>query len=338
MNDTSKRIEWIDIAKGITMILIVWGHNLDTTSLLFRVITSFAVATFMFLSGWFHKQNISFKEFVYKKLITLVRPYYIFGIIFLTVYTIYKGYDISGLKALYFGGKTILGEVEFDGPLWFFLCLFIVSIYYYCLKKIMPNKLILLLVLIILSCIGRNFLLIQRLPYSMDAALYWLLFYGLGDMFRENKDKILINVNVYTYVLLWIVSVIALVMYPYACNRDLILKSFTVVGYLIGLVSAFGGIFIVLECSKFISRKSKILKRIFTFYGVNSLIITAVSNPIRDFGYGILIWGLTGTFYQGVFFRELQIIGTLLLCIPVVVIINSYFPNIVGKNKSHKTC
>ena len=46
----SKRIEWIDIAKGILIVLVVLGHS-EISGIAASVINSFHMAAFFFLAG-----------------------------------------------------------------------------------------------------------------------------------------------------------------------------------------------------------------------------------------------------------------------------------------------
>lgn len=46
----SKRIEWIDIAKGILRVLVVLGHS-EISGVAASVINSFHMAVFFFLAG-----------------------------------------------------------------------------------------------------------------------------------------------------------------------------------------------------------------------------------------------------------------------------------------------
>ena len=49
MNEKNKRIEWIDIFKGLAIILVVIGHS---TGQFNGYIYQFHVAAFFFISGW----------------------------------------------------------------------------------------------------------------------------------------------------------------------------------------------------------------------------------------------------------------------------------------------
>ncbi len=53
----SKRLDFIDIAKGIGIILVVTGHLLPVAAGLHVLIYSFHMPLFFFLSGFFLRQD-----------------------------------------------------------------------------------------------------------------------------------------------------------------------------------------------------------------------------------------------------------------------------------------
>ena len=64
-----KRIEYLDIARGIGILLVVLGHN-DFAALspfFHQVIYSFHIPLFFFLSGYFINASISFFEYSRKR-------------------------------------------------------------------------------------------------------------------------------------------------------------------------------------------------------------------------------------------------------------------------------
>ena len=78
MTDIHKkqRIEYIDIAKGICIILVVYAH-IDTTILDYKIgifFDSFRMPLYFFLSGLFFKQYSGIFEFTIKKINNLIVP------------------------------------------------------------------------------------------------------------------------------------------------------------------------------------------------------------------------------------------------------------------------
>lgn len=85
----SNRIEWIDAIKGLAMILIVWGHCQQPSSLkLF--LTSFHVPVFFALSGILFTIKNGGGKNVWKKLLI---PYITFSLLAVLCYWIYDTYN-----------------------------------------------------------------------------------------------------------------------------------------------------------------------------------------------------------------------------------------------------
>ena len=61
-----KRIDYIDIARGIAIICMVIGHNPWNTTLT-NVIYSFHMPLFIIVSGIFFEDNENFSDFIKKK-------------------------------------------------------------------------------------------------------------------------------------------------------------------------------------------------------------------------------------------------------------------------------
>ena len=78
----SSRLKWADIAKGIGIVLVVWGHS----SLPFEFrkwVYSFHMPLFFILSGYFYKsQKYGFTDFFLRKLRTLIIPYFFLNFAF----------------------------------------------------------------------------------------------------------------------------------------------------------------------------------------------------------------------------------------------------------------
>src|SRR5829696_4262817 len=81
----SKRIEYIDIARGICILLVVMGHNdfAVVSPFVYKVIYSFHMPLFFFLSGYFLNIRPGFWAFFKKRFNSLLKPY------FFTIFLIY---------------------------------------------------------------------------------------------------------------------------------------------------------------------------------------------------------------------------------------------------------
>lgn len=88
-----RRIVWIDIAKAICIILVVIGHYIPETHPLWygemrNVIYTFHMPLFMFASGYIYiatKKEISYSNFLWKKVKRLMIPYLIVSVLVVTI-------------------------------------------------------------------------------------------------------------------------------------------------------------------------------------------------------------------------------------------------------------
>lgn len=141
----SKRIEWIDIAKGILIVLVVLGHS-EISGVAASVINSFHMAVFFFLAGLTIKLNENKNLFIVKRLKGLIMPYIVLAFIFLGYqfmkYKIIGGYKFdlkSGLFSIFIPVSGRISTTVYG--LWFLPCLFLANIavyglgYLYRIKK-----------------------------------------------------------------------------------------------------------------------------------------------------------------------------------------------------------
>lgn len=321
-----KHIEWVDILKGIGILLVVLGHQLDNDFTLFKYIYSFHMPLFFFISGFLFPSNCyknNLKDYIYKKQITLIRPYFVFGFISLFIYTIYRGYDISGLKALYIANRKMIQSPEFDTPLWFLPCLFVVSIAFYVMNMYIKNEKLILAITFVLSILGYKTLNNPILPFTADSGLYYLLFFVFGFIIKRRYDNL--------SKLLRFCFPVALLLNIYAWFYKGNIHIY-ILDYFIVTLLALSGIVVYLSIAILISTNANArIKAILSFFGKNSLSFMALHNPVRDFVFGIILWSMKGNFDVNKYTRLENFIGTIICCLPFVVLINEYFPFILGK-------
>jgi len=187
----SKRINYIDVARGIGILLVVMGHNdfAAISPFMHKFIYSFHMPLFIFLSGYFLNTLTPFWTFVKKRFNGLLKPY------FFTLFMIYF-FSVSFEKMSFANAitrivKSLYGTgIYIDWvQLWFLPHLFVVSIYAYLFYKIVGRInsrwirwLILLLSLFVatlylktffpfpLNVFGKSYNLFG-LPFSLDLVL-----------------------------------------------------------------------------------------------------------------------------------------------------------------------
>src|SRR5215510_11051547 len=77
INAVAKRVAYVDIAKGIGIILVVMGHNdfALISPFAHKLIYSFHMPMFFFMSGMFFKPDIPFWSFLQSRFKRVLKPF-----------------------------------------------------------------------------------------------------------------------------------------------------------------------------------------------------------------------------------------------------------------------
>lgn len=327
-----KRNRYIDTIKAIGIFLVILGHH---ETIFTQYIYSFHMPLFFFLSGIFHKNYTSYKIFFEKKVKSLIIPYFFFAItLFLFWLVIGRYFGEAKLKntpvlEAFMGiltGMQMSGfsSMEWGIILWFLLTLFIVTNIYYFLNR-NNNIFLIIIVNILLGIIGYYYNYYK--PTYLDiwhftVALNAIQFYSIGAIL---KDKVL-NLNKISYKYILILFIINWISCYYNGKIDMQSLSYGN-NILLFYISAFSGIGFIICLIKSLD----IYNKFFDFIGSNTLVILAYHNRCMTFIK--LIFMITGiniinnnTIYN-IFFSIMQ----LLICVPIIIILNKYFPKFIGK-------
>lgn len=143
--DSTKRIRWIDVAKGLCMFFIVLGHvckaNYRTDPL--RIFCySFNAQAFFFLSGYTFMGvttltkgkflNINVRAYILKWIDRVLYPYFVWGTISIFIFFLMGKFGIidedtrllPNFIGLLFGNSTS-SYFQWNRPLWFLPCIFL---------------------------------------------------------------------------------------------------------------------------------------------------------------------------------------------------------------------
>ena len=269
----NKRIEYIDIAKGIGILLVVLGHNSIKIEhpIVFRVIYSFHMPFFFLLSGLFFNSEYSFFKLTRKRFDTLLKPFIAHLVIIYTVYILFTKMDLTTIflrlgKALYAGPATLEWV-----PLWFLPHLFLVNLLAFVLIKLIYNRLpqlwMRLLLLAVMIGVGvatlRNFLQVsfpimghsfdfRGLPWSADLLLITTAFFILG---YEIRRSILEKTVVILYAVFGLIAALLLFVglhIFFKTNIDFYQRSYDMI---VSTLEAISGSALILYLSKWIDEK-----------------------------------------------------------------------------------
>lgn len=196
-----KRIDYIDVAKGIGILCIVVGHCLTKGTVLRRWLFVFHVPYFFIVTGIIFKKEEA-RKFIKDKFMRLMIPYYIAGILSIFIYLIIGHYKeiadeqylrfIPNIATLVYGNSRF-GYMQWNNPLWNVPCFFaVVIIFNFILNKIgkaKRAKMLLLLVCALSWCVGylTSNILSLWLPLQLETALAMLIFISVGYT-RSNEN------------------------------------------------------------------------------------------------------------------------------------------------------
>lgn len=275
----TNRNSTVDITKGIGIILVVLGHNsmvLHEPGVLFRVIFSFHMPLFFFLSGIFLKESSQFNKFIISRVDSLLKPYFVIlttlGVINLlagvaTTGTVYPAHFRYFAGMLYGTGSTIAWDAWDWMPLWFLPHLFLSSAFALLILKSLHSSRVCLvyLVVVILLVLDVCFLGYRwrqgpirlgsleilpwiGLPWSLDLLPITSAFVIVGSLLSRHIQ--LMNFN--SAGLLISVSIFFCLHYFFNETIDLNLRIYG--SFFISTLQAILGIYICLNLSCFLKR------------------------------------------------------------------------------------
>ncbi|WP_187355461.1 acyltransferase family protein [Paenibacillus tengchongensis] len=285
-----ERIKWIDVAKGIGIVLIVLSHNNLPTG--FReFLFSFHVPLFFFLSGLTsHKHITGFKEFFLKKIKSLLVPYFTIAFITFIFWLFIRRFDLDILNVDpvkpfigIFYGNGFDPWMIFNAPLWFLPCLFTVEIIFSCVLLLSRKNAYISMYLVLFCLLGflDQLYMPFRLPWGFDAALVAVVFYGAGFLLKD----ILAMLNLRTQLLVFV----SCVLVSYITNINMGMNDINWMiysNYFLFVLSAFAGIGGCIIISQWIKSFG-----ILEFIGRFSLIIFGFQVLALKFTKGVFVYG-----------------------------------------------
>jgi fucose 4-O-acetylase-like acetyltransferase len=196
----SYRNQTLDITKGLGILLVVLGHNwmvLHEEGELFRIIFSFHMPLFFFLSGMFLRNCGSFKEFTTSRANSLVKPYFatllLVGLFRWCIEAI-KAKSVPldfwrVIQGIFYGTGRTIDWV----PLWFLPHLFVVSVVAFLTIRVVTSVQAQIFLAIVSLGVGAFILNPADLPWSIDLLPITLSFLLTGYLCRNIVKSMSLN-------------------------------------------------------------------------------------------------------------------------------------------------
>jgi acyltransferase len=279
-----KRISWIDIARGIGIIFVIYAHVFYVlgSSGYSYLLYAFHIPLFFFLSGVVFNKPSSLIAFLKKSVKRLLVPYFIFAFMMYGLWAFHVKTTNTNINSpevtrqffsIFYGNSN--NGLVFNDALWFLPALFVTRIAFSFITKVIVKRTYILLILLFFSVVGYLLSVSAptiKLPFGIETVFSAIVFYGLGFLWnRSEKAKEFVFNNKYLLfpILLVSGSILATVDFNHY-GHPIDMRTNQLNNYFLFYTNAFLGIFTWLAFSKILNNNS-ILETI----GKNSLILFA---------------------------------------------------------------
>jgi fucose 4-O-acetylase-like acetyltransferase len=299
--NTHNRIEYIDWAKALGMLTIIWGH-IKLTGWSNDFVYAFHIPFFFFLSGIVFSKDryVDFKHFFMRKVKTLLYPYLIFSVATWAFWALYSYFTHASVKSYWmpllqtFVAQGSGGFLEHNVPLWFVTCLFCVEMLYWMISRLKDGTNL----VVSLLCALVGYLLVYHckfwdfrlLPWSFESALMAMPFFALGNLLvkRISHENIIKAVRSHKWICIG-GMLIGFALTAFIGHRNgVVSMGHSRLGNnpLVFYVTAFVGIVSMLVLCILVSglfAQENRLSLGVKWFGKNSFNAMAIHNPLRAF-------------------------------------------------------
>ena len=309
----NNRTTWIDISKGIGIILVIIGHT-SIPNFLTILIFSFHMPLFFVISGFlFNKKKYldNFSNFIYKKSSTLLWPFYTFSLLTILINYTNSSLIINNENLT----NLILGNDSLNTPLWFLTALFSVELLFFIALKYFKNSNYLLVIGLIITIGFINSIFFKlSFFFNLHIAFIALLFFTIGWLLKKYDYIRFINEISIKYILFISLLMIFIVF----SNERIDMYSMTFGNIIYFIIGSILGSILIIFISLKVSNKH-FISQFLSFFGKHSLPLLAIHTIIPKLTKNIFLNLPLG----------LDKILNLLILIFIVYLINRYFSSLL---------
>ena len=354
-----KRITYLDIAKGIGMILVLLGHLQNDTIFSFSPyilsmcswIFSFHMALFFIISGMLmavKKENDKdIRSFIKKRFRSIMIPYFWFSLIyiFIVLYSLFID-KVVPLKTLFIQLWYVLSMYGMN-VLWFLPALFAGEILFVFLTQHFKNHRSIIAMLLLLGAVITVNQLRLNLPNDPEiyvrinelittlirpvfACSYIFIGFYIYKGFEFFRSKVS---NTLPIIVISLPILLVINIYINTLNRPVDFRSMVLNNYPMYYLSSVCGSLSIILISMLLS-KTRMKDRLITFYGVNSLTFMAVHNNSAIMRLSLLTAMYINQFLtraRGYICYGIIVFIFLIYVTLTIILINRFFPFITGK-------
>lgn len=303
----ARRVDWIDCAKGIAIVLVIIGHMVNN-QMIRGVIFSFHMPLFFMLSSRTNKYSMdwrSYKRNVIRSFKHLIFPLLILwfiSVVLLMITYIEKGIFIvewrefiqERVLQLFWGSGSIFeynGSTIYALGMPYFLFVLFIGRSIYDLFQMKYKGGLLFVFVCLLSMIGIIYGTTQWLPFSLDVALAVQPFFYVGDKTRNislenNKCKyLIISLGVWFVILLYTCVILR------RHYLEIAVREYSI--YPLAIMAAIAGSVFTCEISIILKKFKPIYKQL-CYLGQYSLYMFAIHHLHYSFSW---LYSLTNNIY-----------------------------------------
>lgn len=276
-----KRIEWVDVVKGMAVPLIILGHTAQSQTLI-TYIYSFHMPLFFLLSGYTSRRATDWKTYgkhIWKNFCYLIVPCILvqFGIESVEFWMkmgsiqLLPWAKVTGTFYRLFWGCAWgwAGGFPTVGMLWFFITMFWSKVIWEGIGLLFPKKDTAICMLV--SLIGINIGFDHYLPQNLDIAMMVVLYYCVGNIARQYQE--IETIKGLKMPVFWV----ALCFWVYCAQQgiyiELAIESYP--GVAMAILESICGSYVFIVLAQEIA-ENQICKKTCSFFGRHTLLIVCV--------------------------------------------------------------
>ena len=316
----SKRMPWIDVLKGIGIILVVIGHVYSGTTI-YNWLYSFHMPLFFLAAGLVYKEKPILID-LKRRIQAVIVPYFSFGL-FVLIYwylverrfrTSETGF-IDSLLGLLSGQYS---KLDFNVHLWFLPCFFITVVLFNVFVNL--GNLITGIIAASLMSIIYIFVPLVDMPWGFDRVFKYIGFYAVGVLLANCKYIVEASRHIYKNIAFGIMMIL----------MNFVLAYFNQTSGEMWFVTAFIGTFGVLFLSLAIDKN-----RLLQYWGRISLVILCIHGPIYRIIVKIISIPLhisTEAVRESFLLSIIVVVVSITICSFIYEVVVRVAPWMIGKN------
>ena len=315
----AERLSWLDVLKGIGIILVVIGHVYSNRTV-FNWLYSFHMPLFFLAAGWGYKEKSVLTD-INRRIQTIVVPYFSFGLLVLLYWQVierrFRDSDMSFMDSLLGLFSGCYDNLDFNVHLWFLPCFFVTVVLFNILVNLGGRKFA--YIAVALMSLVYVVLPMPELPWGFNRVFKYIGFYAVG-FFGAGRETKIVDRNVGT-------GAIAVILL--ALNFFLSLHNLTT--GIMWFVTAMIGVSSIILISQLINEN-----RILQYFGRISLIVLCIHGPVYRIVVKIVSIPLhmgTDAVRENILLAMIVVAVTMLICSVAYEVVVRIAPWMVGKKR-----